>query len=136
METACGADELPPIAIGSPAGAVGRKEVVIAIAPDRAFAPGVATIAPVGPTSWAASGFPVLTGKVGLSACDGGLCGIASFEAIGARIPGCGVGVGAIADFSEGRGVAHTIDKIFGANDGCSGFASSCKVRSEYTIPS
>ncbi len=110
--------------------------MVVAIAPDRAFAPRVAAIAPVGPASRAARGLPVFTGEVGLSACDGGLCGIASFEAIGARIPGCGVGVGAIADFSEGRGVAHTIDKIFGANDWGSGFASSCKVWAECTIPS
>ena len=85
METAGGADKLPPIAVRSPARAVGWKEMIVAIAPDRAFTPRVAAIAPVGPAGGAASGFPVKVVEIGLSASDGGLSGSASFEAISAR---------------------------------------------------
>ena len=83
METAGRADELPPIVVRPPAGAIGWQEVVIAIAPDGTFTPRVATIAPIGPTRWAASGFPVFTGEVRLGGCNCGLGSIAPFEAIG-----------------------------------------------------
>ncbi len=135
METAGGADELPPIAVGSVAGAVGRQEMVVAIAPDGTFAPGVAAVAPIGPAGGPALGFPVETLEVGLGACDGGLSGGAPFKAIGAGFPGGGVGVGTIADFREGRSVAQAIDKIFGAYDGSGRFPSRSKVGSEGAIP-
>ena len=85
METAGGADKLPPIAVRSPTRAVGWKEMIVAITPDGTFTPRVAAIAPVGPARGAPSGFPVKVVEIGLSASDGGLSSIASFEAISAR---------------------------------------------------
>ena len=99
--------------------------MIVAIAPDRAFTPRVAAISPVGPAGGAASGFPVFIGEVSLGRCNCGLGSIAPFEAIGSGFPRGIVGEWAVADFRKGRGVACTIDKIFGANDRSSGFTCS-----------
>src|SRR5262249_40419431 len=46
MEAACGGDELPPVAIRAPAGAVGRQQVVIPVPPDVPFVPRITPVAP------------------------------------------------------------------------------------------
>src|SRR5262249_54256605 len=106
-------DQLPPVAVGAPAGAVGGQQVVVAAAPDRALAPGIAAVAPRRPP---AAGKPrrLPVPRQPARARLGGVFGgqLAVLEAVGARVRRRAGVVGAVADLGDAGGVAGAVADV------------------------